>query len=222
VSYDRGDVAKLAIQMKGDSGDLLDPELLTLLIQPPVGERITRTWPPEEDGPIIRDAEGTFHSFLELTEAGVWNYRWEASGGVQSAENGSVVVAVDPFAEAGIKSGLTEPQARAKLALMVLADQDPVLSDDQLGDLVERARRPDGEGSTWPDGDAWTPTWDLDAAAAEGWNRKAAMAANRFNFGEDGQSFQRAEVYANCVKQAEAYARRSMGSIPYASSSTEP
>jgi hypothetical protein len=111
---------------------------------------------------------------------------------------------------------MTEAEAKSKLALMLLSDEDPVLSDEQLDDLTERARRPDAEGLTFADGDAWTPSWDLDAAAAEGWNRKAGMAANRFNFGEDGQTFQRAQVYANCVKQAEIYARRSMGSIPYA------
>jgi hypothetical protein len=108
---------------------------------------------------------------------------------------------------------VTEADAQTKLALMVLADEDPELSTQQVEDLVERSRRPDAEGRVHGDGD-WEETFDLDAAAAEGWTRKAGLAASRFNFAEDGQSFDRAQVYANCIRQAEIYSRRSMGVIP--------
>jgi len=108
---------------------------------------------------------------------------------------------------------VTESEAQAKLILMVLAEDDPALSDEQIKDLVELARRPDASGLTALDG-GWTPTWDLNFAAAEGWRRKAGIAAARFNFSEDGQNFQRAQIYAHCIAQAEAYASKGMGSIP--------
>lgn len=108
---------------------------------------------------------------------------------------------------------MTEAEARGKLELMVLADSDPALSVAQVDDILTYARRPDTFGYIYVDAE-WTPTWDLDAAAAEGWRRKAGLAAARFTFAEDSQRFDRAQIYAHCLSQAEQYARRSMGSIP--------
>lgn len=110
---------------------------------------------------------------------------------------------------------MTEAEAQTKLELMILADEEPVLAADQISDVLTYARRPDADGNVYTDGTAtWTPTWDLDAAAAEGWRRKAGIAASRFSFAEDGQRFDRAQVFAHCTEQAAFYARRSMGSIP--------
>ena len=108
---------------------------------------------------------------------------------------------------------MTEAEAQAKLELMVLVDEDPALSSEQIDDILTHARRPDADDYDYEDAE-WTPTWDLDAAAAEGWRRKAGIAASRFNFAEDSQRFDRAQVYAHCLQQAEFYARRAMGSIP--------
>lgn len=64
---------------------------------------------------------------------------------------------------------------------------------------------------TWEDaGAAWAPTWDLAAAAVEGWEQKAALVANRFQFGTDGQTFLRQQVLDHCHAQADRY-RRKMG-----------
>lgn len=112
---------------------------------------------------------------------------------------------------------MTEDEARTKLELMVLAYEDPELSIDHIDDILTSARRPDPDDLDYSDDD-WTPTWDLDAAAAEGWRRKAGLAAARFNFAEDSQRFDRAQIYAHCLSQAEQYARRSMGAIPVAPS----
>jgi len=108
---------------------------------------------------------------------------------------------------------MTEAEAQTRLELMVLADEDPALDASHIDDLLNRARRPDVDALTYGDV-GWTPTWDLDSAAAEGWRRKAGFAAARFNFAEDGQRFDRAQVYAHCLGMAEQYARNSMGSIP--------
>ena len=113
---------------------------------------------------------------------------------------------------------MSEAEAKTKLELLVLSSEEPALSSAQVNDLVAAARRPDAEDRVHGE-DGWEETWDLDAAAAEGWTRKAALAANRFNFAEDGQRFDRAQTYAHCISQAERYARRSMGSIPVGSSS---
>lgn len=107
---------------------------------------------------------------------------------------------------------MTEEEALERLERLVLSDEDPALDSGQLDDCLTYARRPDVDGFDYSDAE-WTPTWDLDAAAAEGWRRKAGLAAARFNFAEDSQRFDRAQIYAHCISQAEQYARRSMGVI---------
>jgi hypothetical protein len=53
----------------------------------------------------------------------------------------------------------------------------------------------------------------VNAAAAEGWLRKAGRAATQFNFAEDGQRFDRSQIYQHCMAQHEHYANRGMGSL---------
>ncbi len=126
---------------------------------------------------------------------------WLDSDNAESPASGSVL------------SPSQADEVRTRLELLILADEDPVLSEAQILAVLTYARRPDPDDLDYEDAN-WTPTWDLDAAAAEGWRRKAGLAASRFNFAEDGQRFDRAQVYAHCVAQAEYYGNRSMGVIP--------
>ena len=104
-------------------------------------------------------------------------------------------------------TGATDATAtKAKLSRMVDADTEPTLSATELNDLLNYAARTDASGYTRSDSE-WTPTWDLNAGAAEGWRRKAGKAASRYSFAEDGQQFQRSHVYGHCLRQAEHYAR---------------
>ncbi len=65
---------------------------------------------------------------------------------------------------------------------------------------------------TWQDaGSRWAPTWDLNAAAAAGWEQKAALVSGRFNFAADQQRFDRSQVHAMCLEQADRYRRRGAG-----------
>jgi hypothetical protein len=68
---------------------------------------------------------------------------------------------------------------------------------------------------TWLDAGAeWKPTWDLNAAAARGWELKAGKAAGRFDFGTDGQTFQRSQIIAQCNRMAGIYRRKITASAP--------
>ncbi len=62
-------------------------------------------------------------------------------------------------------------------------------------------------------GSSWTPTYDLNAAAAEGWRWKAARVAGEFTFGTDQQSFNRDDKHVHCMAMAEHYQKRVSGSI---------
>ena len=59
---------------------------------------------------------------------------------------------------------------------------------------------------TWEDaGTTWSPTFDLEAAAARGWMLKAGKAAGQFAFGEDGQQFSREQITAHCQAMAATF-----------------
>ena len=65
----------------------------------------------------------------------------------------------------------------------------------------------------WIDaGSSWTPTYDLAAAAARGWELKAGKAATMYDFTTDGQTFRRAQVIAHCRRMVRDY-RRQVGSL---------
>jgi len=67
---------------------------------------------------------------------------------------------------------------------------------------------------TWTEvGASWSPTYDLNAAAAEGWRWKAAKVAGEFDFGTDQQQFDRTGKHAQCLAMAEHYQKRVSGSI---------
>lgn len=102
---------------------------------------------------------------------------------------------------------MTEARARARLERMVSAGCEPLLDENDLDDLMEVAKRPDRWGVT-PDLDVWTPTWELNAAAAEGWRTKMGKAANDTSFSMDGATYNRAEIIAHCERMVEQYEGR--------------
>ena len=48
-------------------------------------------------------------------------------------------------------------------------------------------------------------SFDLDAAAADVWRRKASHYANSFDFSTDNHSISRSQVYAHCLQMAEFF-----------------
>lgn len=107
---------------------------------------------------------------------------------------------------------LTEEEAKARLERMTDASTDPQLAEEDLDDLLAMARRMDAGGLP-PSDDDWVPTYDLNFAAAEGWRRKAGRAAALFNHGVDGASFQRSQIYSQCLVQAKEYSSRAPTTI---------
>ena len=60
---------------------------------------------------------------------------------------------------------------------------------------------------------AWTPTYDLHAAAAEGWRWKAGKIADRFDFSTDQQSFDKSQQFKHCMEMAAFYDARAGTSV---------
>jgi hypothetical protein len=71
----------------------------------------------------------------------------------------------------------------------------------------------DGTAVWTEDGDSWSPTYDLNAGAAEGWRWKAALVAGQFDFATDQQTFNRTGKYKQCISMAEHYGKRVSGSL---------
>lgn len=101
---------------------------------------------------------------------------------------------------------MTYDEALSRLRPMVAADVNPKLDSDELDELVVGARRDDAAGVA-PDGAGWVETYDLNAAAAEGWRRKAGKVAPLYDFAIDNQRSEEGDVYTHCLSQAEHYAR---------------
>ena len=109
---------------------------------------------------------------------------------------------------------MNEGSARVRLEAMTAASVEPTLTEDELDQLLDMARRPDVFGALPSDTD-WEPTWNLDYAAAVGWHWKAGKVTANFDFSTDGQSFQRSQVWQHCDAMRRYYARRGgLGSIP--------
>jgi hypothetical protein len=103
---------------------------------------------------------------------------------------------------------------------MVQSDSDPVLQPSDLQALVKLAQRVDAFGLPSSD-PSWTPTYDLNAAAAEGWRWKAGSAAGQYDWTSTLQAFKPSQVVAMCQAQAKLYAARTGTSVSMPGSTAE-
>ena len=97
---------------------------------------------------------------------------------------------------------LEQPQAKQRLRRMVQADATPTLDLYDIDDLLDQAKRRDRFG-LYPSEDGWEPTWNLHAAAAEGWRWKAGKAASGYGFTADGATLNRQHVHEHCLRMIE-------------------
>jgi hypothetical protein len=108
-----------------------------------------------------------------------------------------------------------------KLRRMVNEPTNTVYSDDDLESyIIEHACTDDnGEDPTYLDTSTtpptptansdWIATYDLNAAAAEIWDEKAADLADLYDFAADGGRYNRSGAYEQAVKMAAKYRGKS-------------
>lgn len=97
---------------------------------------------------------------------------------------------------------------------------DTTYTDTVLGEYIERYALLDANGEepqtldtstnppTWTANTNWIATYDLNAAAADIWEEKAATAAADFDFTADGGNYSRSQVYEQFMKNARHYRSR--------------
>lgn len=108
---------------------------------------------------------------------------------------------------------LSRSNAVAVVTDQAATDLEPALQLYEVEAIVERSARTDTDGNT-PDTDGWTSTYDLNAATAMAWERKAALtASSKFDVTVDGQTLRRSQVYEHCMAEAKRYRSRIVGTV---------
>jgi hypothetical protein len=114
----------------------------------------------------------------------------------------------------------------ARLRKMVDEPTEATYDDDLIDDYIESYALLDVLGTdpyeidftTEPpslsERDEWIPTYDLNAAARDIWEEKAAAVAENFDFSADGGKYSRSQKYDQYMKKARFHgSRRSMKTI---------
>lgn len=97
-----------------------------------------------------------------------------------------------------------------KLKQLTAWDIEPTLTEDELDELLAVAALKDAEGLT-PDEAEWTPTYDLNTAAAKAWLIKAGRSAATVETPEAGMVT--SKVFDNCRSMARIYASKRTASV---------
>lgn len=114
----------------------------------------------------------------------------------------------------------------ARLRRMVNEPGTDTYSDEDMEGYIEACHCIDERGEapyTWDtstepptqdDNDNWVPTYDLNSAAADIWEEKAAVLSQDFDFKADGGDYSRSQAYEQAMKQARLFrSRRNPGTI---------
>ena len=101
--------------------------------------------------------------------------------------------------------------AKDKLKKMTSWDVGPTLSDGEIDELLVPASVADANGLR-PDDIDWLPTYDLNAAAADGWLIKAGRAAATTETEPDSVNVT-SRVFANCLRMSRIYSGKRSGSV---------
>lgn len=104
-----------------------------------------------------------------------------------------------------------------KIRRMIAEPTSATYDDDTLKAIIEEFPLIDERGEvayTWDtstepptkeDNDNWIPTYDLNAAAAEVWEEKAAALEDQFDFKDAGADYARSQKFDHAKKMARTY-----------------
>lgn len=109
---------------------------------------------------------------------------------------------------------MTEDEAIAHLTRMIAASETPVVTPDEVADLVALFTVSDDDGNVI--------RYELARAAAEGWRTKAGRAAGCVDVMADGVKLSKHQLYAACMDLAKRYAHMDVGSTLVLTVGTNP
>lgn len=99
-----------------------------------------------------------------------------------------------------------------KLKQLTAWDIEPTLTEADMNELLAIAALKDADGLP-PVDEEWTPTYDLNTAAAKAWLIKAGRAAAMVDAPEAGMVT--SKVFDNCRAMARIYASRRTASVSF-------
>lgn len=85
MSYTTGNVVRITVQFRDESGTLVDPTDVAFRIASPRGQKLSST--------ASRKSAGIYFTDVAASEPGTWHYRAIASGAVIAATEGEFHVA---------------------------------------------------------------------------------------------------------------------------------
>jgi hypothetical protein len=88
----------------------------------------------------------------------------------------------------------------------------PALTEEELEDILTTAALEDANGLA-PLNEEWTPTYDLNSAAAKAWLIKAARAAATVD--EPTAGVVTSKIFDNCRSMARIYSAKRRMAVPY-------
>ena len=97
--------------------------------------------------------------------------------------------------------------ALEKLKLLTAWETEPVLSEIEVEDILNASSIADEEGNE-PENDNWTPTYDINKAAADGWLIKAARASAMTEIDPPESGIVTSQIFDNCRKMVAIYAAK--------------
>ena len=93
---------------------------------------------------------------------------------------------------------------KEKLNKMTAWNIAPTLTETELDELLAQCSMMDKDGLAPPDVN-WTPTYDLNQAAAAGWLIKAGRASEMLEVDPPGSGIFTSKVFDNCRAMARIY-----------------
>ena len=92
-SYDKGDLVRLTATFTNSAGVATDPTTVTCRVKSPT----TTTVYTYNPGTVLKDSTGVYHLDVSASAVGQWYYRWEGTGAVEQADEGTFVVEASAF-----------------------------------------------------------------------------------------------------------------------------
>ncbi len=109
----------------------------------------------------------------------------------------------------------------AELIMLTAGDVEPVLTSDELTKCLSDAATIDDAG-LWLDDPHWTPTYDLNRAAAAGWGLKAGKVATDYTITIEQRELNRGQMIDNFLKLSAFYLKKAQPRYTNASGLIEP
>jgi len=104
----------------------------------------------------------------------------------------------------------------ARLRRLVAESTIDTYTDIDMAEFVSRYPLDDADGYE-PADIGWAGNWDINQAAADVWEEKAAAVAANFDFAADGGDYKRSQAYAQAMQTARFFrARRQSGTLTMA------